>query len=135
MNYVQLQHACTCISQPNILSCSLNGVFNFKRVSCCSLQKLGVVVAVCCMAADAVCVLLIHLLNGRTSLLVLSCLFTAISELNWDVLDVVTVEIFPTTLRLASQNSHSISKSHLRHLPNVMRNNLGRAKAQISFRI
>jgi hypothetical protein len=60
------------------------------------------------MAIDAVCTLLVYMLSGRTSLLVLSCLFTAVSELNWDVLDVVTVEVFPTTLRLQKLIFHIV---------------------------
>lgn len=58
-------------------------------------------------------VFFVWLMNSRALVLVVTCIFTALTAVTYNVLDIVTVELYPTALRYNSRNHsvHSAAKA------------------------
>ena len=51
------------------------------------------------MVISGISVFFIYLLDNKTQSLIMSCVFSAISVIGWNSLDVLQAELFPTNLR------------------------------------
>jgi len=53
----------------------------------------------CSLLASSVIVFFIYMVQTKTGSLVLSCVFSGVSVISWNSLDVVGTELYPTQLR------------------------------------
>ena len=57
------------------------------------------------MVISGVCVFFIALLKNKTESIVMACVFSAISVIGWNSLDVIGMEVYPTHLRQVPTNA------------------------------
>lgn len=60
---------------------------------------LFVASAACSLLLSSVCVYLIYVVQTKAQSLVLSCVFSGVSVVAWNALDVLGTELYPTQLR------------------------------------
>ena len=76
------------------------------------------------MLISGLSVFFIYLLDNKTQSLIMSCVFSAISVIGWNSLDVLQAELFPTNLRsdYCSHDTHFLSQvNSIRHRDELLK--------------
>ena len=63
------------------------------------MASVPVAVPACSLMVSSVSVFFIYVVQTKAGSLVLSCIFSGVSVIGWNALDVVGTELYPTQLR------------------------------------